>query len=132
MKTKTLWLLWLYLFCFSCILGFIPNPTGLIKALLVLLAVGFFIPGGVLLYRGSRRTLGWIVFISAASLVLTTVSVILNFASVLMERIWGTVLYILMGILSTPMLCSQIWVISLFGWACLLAVGVFKLLKKPE
>ena len=132
MRNKNLWLVWLYLFGFGCVLGFVPNPTGLVKALLVLLAVGFFIPGGLLLHRADRRTAGWIVFISAASLVLTTVSVILNFASVLMAKVWGTVLYIVMGIVSTPMLCGQIWIISLFGWACLLAVGVLKLSKKPE
>lgn len=130
MKAKNLWLIWLYLFAFCCIIGFIPGPDGLVKALMVLLAVGFFVPGGLLLKQGDRKTAKWIVLICAASLVLTTVSVILNFASVLMDEVWGTVLYILMGILSTPMLCSQIWVISLFGWACLLAAGVFKLLKK--
>ena len=130
MKTKNLWLVWLYLFGFSCVLGFIPNPDGLVKALLVLLGVGFFLPGALLLKQGSRKTWGWILFISAASLVLTTVSVILNFASALMQPIWGTVLYILMGILSTPMLCSQIWILSLFGWACLLVVSILKLTKK--
>ncbi len=132
MKTKNLWLVWLYVFGFSCVFGFIPNPQGLVKALLVLLAVGFFLPGGLLVNRGGRKTLGWILFISAASLVLTTVSVILNFASALMEPVWGTVLYILMGIVSTPMLCSQIWVVSLFGWACLLVTSILKLSKKPE
>lgn len=130
MKTKNLWLVWLYLFGFSCVLGFIPNPDGLVKALLVLLGVGFFLPGALLLKQGSRKTWSWILFISAASLVLTTVSVILNFASALMQPIWGTVLYILMGILSTPMLCSQIWILSLFGWACLLVVSILKLTKK--
>ena len=132
MKTKNLWLVWLYLFGFSCVLGFIPNPDGLVKALLLLLGVGFFVPGALLLKQGSRKTVGWILLISAASLVLTTVSVILNFASALMKPIWGTVLYILMGIVSTPMLCSQIWVISLFGWACLLVVSILKLTKKSE
>jgi hypothetical protein len=130
MKTKNLWLTWLYLFAFCCIIGFVPEPPGLIKGLFLLAAVAFFIPGVMLLHQEGKRTAKRIVLISAASLVCTTVTVILNFASVLLEDVWGIVLHILMGIVSTPMLCSQIWVISLFGWACLLMLGIFKLLKK--
>ena len=125
MKTKTLWLVWLYLFLFCCIIGFIPNPTGLVKALMVLTGIGFFVPGALLLVRKEEKTTRWIRLISILSLVLTTVSIILNFASALMPALWGTVFYILMGILSTPMLCGQIWIISLFGWASLLAASIF-------
>ena len=125
MKTKTLWLVWLYLFLFCCIIGFIPNPTGLVKALMILTGIGFFVPGALLLVRKEEKTTRWIRLISILSLVLTTVSIILNFASALMPALWGTVFYILMGILSTPMFCGQIWIISLFGWASLLAASIF-------
>ena len=54
MKTKTLWLIWMYLFGFCCVLGFIPEPPTFIKALLVILGIGFFIPGALLLYQGDR------------------------------------------------------------------------------
>ena len=124
MKTKTLWLIWLYLFCLCSVLGFIPEPPEFLKALLVMLGVSFFIPGAWLLKRGEGNSILIIRLLSIASLVLTLIALILNFASVLMKPVWGTVLYILMGIVSTPMLCCQIWVISLFGWACLLA-GTF-------
>ena len=125
MKTKTLWLVWLYLFAFCCVLGFIPDPPEFVKALLVTLGVGFFIPGGLLLKKGGPRTVRIIRIMSICSLVLTLITVILNYASVLMKPVWGTVFYILMGILSTPMLCCQVWVFSLFGWACLLAGSLF-------
>lgn len=125
MKTKNLWLVWLYLFLFCCIIGFIPNPTGLVKALMILTGIGFFVPGALLLVRKEEKTTRWIRLISILSLVLTTVSIILNFASALMPALWGTVFYILMGILSTPMFCGQIWIISLFGWASLLAASIF-------
>lgn len=130
MKTKRLWLAWLYLFALCAALGFIPQPYGLVKALLVIAAVCFFIPGILLVVKGSKKTTKKIMLISGLSLVLTTVLIILNFASALMSELWGNVFYILMGILSTPMLCSQFWVLSLFGWACLLAAGMFKLLEK--
>ena len=125
MKTKTLWLIWLYLFAFSCILGFIPEPPEFVKALLATVGTGFFVPGALLLIKGDKKSRTWVLVISILSLVLTLVAVILNFASVLMSPVWGTVLYIVMGIVSTPMLCCQAWVIGLFGWACLLSASIF-------
>lgn len=130
MKTKRLWLAWLYMFALCAALGFIPEPYGLVKALLVIAALGFFVPGGLLLAKGDRKTVKKLILISGLSLVLTMVLIILNFASALMPEVWGTIFYILMGIIATPMLCSQYWVLSLFGWACLLAAAVFKLLEK--
>lgn len=125
MKTKTLWLVWLYLFLFCCIIGFIPQPTGFVKGLMILAGIAFFIPGALLLKQGGKKSIRWVRVISGLSLILTTLAIILNFTSVLMPAVWGSVFYILMGIVSTPMLCSQIWALSLFGWACLLAAGFF-------
>ena len=130
MKPKHLWLAWLYLFVLCAALGFIPEPYGLVKALLVIAAICFFIPGGLLLANGGRKTAKKIMLISGLSLVLTMVLIILNFASALMPEFWGSFFYILMGILTAPMLCGQFWVLSLFGWACLLAAGMFKVLEK--
>lgn len=125
MKTKTLWLIWLYLFALSCVLGFIPEPPEFVKALLFLVGVSFFIPGALLLKKGDHKTVVCIRVLSILSLVLTLVALILNFVSTLMDPVWGTVLYILVGILSTPMFCCQIWVVGLFGWACLMAGSLF-------
>ena len=130
MTPKRLWLTWLYLFALCAALGFIPEPYGLVKAILVIAAVCFFIPGGLLLAKGDRKTTKRIMLISGVSLILTMGLIILNFASALMSPIWGTILYILMGILTAPMLCGQYWILSLFGWACMLAAGMFKLMEK--
>ena len=130
MKTKNLWLTWLYLFILCAVLGFIPAPDGLVKALLVLVAVGFFVPGFLLMIRGGKKTVKSIMMISAASLVLSMVLIILNFASALLSEIWGKVFYVMLVIFSTPMICGQIWLLSLFGWACLLATGIFRLTGK--
>jgi membrane-associated protease RseP (regulator of RpoE activity) len=130
MKTKRLWLAWLYMFALCAVLGFIPEPYGLIKALLVIAAVCFFIPGVLLLLKGNHKTTKRVMLLSGIALVLSTVLIIFNFASALLPPVWGTVFYILMGILANPILCGQYWILSLFGWACLLAGGMFKQMEK--
>lgn len=124
MKTKTLWLIWIYLFAFSCVLGFIPAPPTFVKVLLVIVSICFFIPGGLLLYQGDRSCIRKVRLLSIASLALTLITIILNFTSVLMTPIWGNIFYILMGIVSTPMLCAQYWLISLFGWSLLMSASI--------
>ena len=126
MKTKSLWLIWLYIFAFCCVLGFIPNPPVAVQVLFILMGIGFFVPGTLLLVMGDDRSVRLVRMLSILSLALTLTTIILNFASALMKPLWGTVFYIIMGILSTPMLCCQIWAISLFGWACLLAGSFFR------
>ena len=84
MKQKTLWLTWLYLYILCAVLGFIPEPYGLIKALMVLLSVACFVPGFLLARQGQARRVRLICLIWLIS---ATVLVILNFASVLMPRV---------------------------------------------
>jgi hypothetical protein len=125
MKTKTLWLTWLYLFAFSCVLGFIPDPPEFLKALLVMLGVGSFVPGVLLLIKADQKSVRRVRLISILSLVLTLIAIILNFTSVLMSPTWGMVFYIILGIVSTPMYCCQFWIIGLFCWSGLLAASLF-------
>ena len=56
MKTKTLWLSWLYMFILCAVLGFIPEPGGFFKFLLVAAAAAFFVPGFVLLTKADHRS----------------------------------------------------------------------------
>jgi hypothetical protein len=88
-------------------------------------SIGLFILGALLLIKGGKKNVGRIRLISILSLVLTLMAIILNFSTVLMDSVWGTVCQIILGIVSTPMLCCQAWVISLFGWACLMAGSFF-------
>lgn len=125
MKRKTLWLTWLYLFALCAVLGFIPNPPTLLAVLLAVVGMCFFIPGALLLKTKDPKTIKTIFWLSIGSLSLTLITVLLNFTSALMKPIWGTVFYIIMGIVSTPMLCTQMWIISLFGWALLMSVSIF-------
>ena len=83
MKDGKLYALWGVLYIICGLLGFIREPNGFVTALLVLMAVGFFVPGAVLLYRGYKaRNPGKIKAICAVSLVwlgMTLVLLVSNF-----------------------------------------------------
>ena len=76
MKNKTLYLIWGGLFILCGLLGFIPEPSGFLKGLLMALSMIFFIPGWILLYRGQAKAVR---NLSAVSLAVTLFLLILNF-----------------------------------------------------
>ena len=123
-KPVKLWISWgcLYLLCTAC--GFISAPQGALEGLFFLFSVGFFIPGGMLLYHGIKNRQHSIVksvrLISILSLSLTLLFIVLNFATARDSSVVGAVMYAFLIIVSSPMICSQVWLVSLFGWACLL------------
>ena len=133
MKKRALYIVWGALFILCALLGFIQEPQGLVKALLVLLAVGFFVPGGILLWKGYREkdlfVLRLIRNLAAISLLGTLVLLILNFLSVGAAALTGDFLYGLLVMFSAPMYCGQYWVMSLFLWACMLMASL-SFLKK--
>ena len=134
MKMKTIWLSWLYLFILCAVLGFIPEPTGFFKFLLVVVAAGFFVPGFVLLVKADHRddvkTIRIIRNIALAALTLAVLLIILYFMSVLLSEAWGLVLYVMLVIFASPLVCGQYWVLTLFGWACLMMYSLFLLKKR--
>ena len=136
MKDGKLYALWGVLYIFCGLLGFIREPNGFVTALLVLMAVGFFVPGAVLLYRGYKaRDPGRIKAICAVSLVwlvMTLVLLVLNFLTAGATALAGDLLYGFLVILSAPMFCGQAWVLSLFLWACLLMSGLSCLKKTKQ
>ncbi len=134
MNKKILCALWAGLFILCGALGFIPEPTGAIRVLLTALAFGFFVPPAVLLYRAAKErdthTLKLVRGLSALSLGLTLALLVGNFLSALGSEILGTVLYYMLIIVSSPMICSGHWAMCLFLWACLLMVSLRELRKK--
>ena len=128
MEKRTLWIVWYVLFLICALLGFLPDPQGFWRVVLTLLGVGFFVPGGLLLKWASDRrdlpTVRQVFWISVISLSATTVALILNYLSVLWSELVGTILYGLLVVVSTPMICTGWWIVSLFGWACLLSTAV--------
>lgn len=134
MKMKSLWLSWLYLFILCAVLGFIPEPTGIFKVLMALIAACFFFPGFVLLvkadHRDDEKILRLVRNIAIAALFTATVLIMLNFLSATMTKAWGDVLYVMLVIFASPMVCGQYWALSLFGWACLMVYSISLLQKR--
>ena len=131
MKPKNLFALWggLYVLCAG--LGFIPDPTGLLKVLLVVAAVAFFVPPLMIVYgKGDRHALQLIRNLAAWWLLLTTVLLIFNFMSATAPEHLGNLLHAVLVIVSSPMICGQYWVLSLFGWAFLMYAAIARLKKK--
>lgn len=127
MSNTVISIIWVVLYILCAGLGFIQEPEQQVSTALTLLSICFFIPGFVLLYRGQRKPVG---IVSAVSLVLTLAAILLNIWSVSMTESEGTFVYTLLGLVSAPMLCSQVWVLSLFLWACLLMGAVMGKRKK--
>jgi len=120
MNKNSLFSIWAGLFVICAVLGFIPNPQGAVRILLILFAIAFFIPPIGLLRTGGKKERLLVRNLAALSLGLTTFLIILNFLSVAFSTAVGNALYTLLVIISTPMVCGQYWVLGLFGWAWLL------------
>ena len=135
MKKKGLFVLWGVLFVSCAGLGFVPQPAGALKWLLGLLGLLFFAPPVLLLARakesGDRAVAALVRNLAIASLVLTLLALVGNVLSLLGGVKLGNVLNAVLAIVSTPMFCSQIWVLSIFCWAFLM-IAANKLMKKMK
>ena len=123
MKLKLTYALWAVLFVICACLGFVRDAAGFGKVLLILSSLIFFLPGVFLLSWGQRKQVR---IICLCSLGVSLVLLVANFFSVLTSRLVGDILYALLVVFSTPMVCSQLWVLSLFLWACLLMATFLK------
>ena len=132
-KAKKIWIIWAVAYVICTVCAFFPVAPGALSGLFLLLSLGFFVPPGLLIYEAVQRknynTLKLIRTLSLISLGLTLLTILLNFVSIQASDAWGLVLYWVLILVSTPMICSQVWVVGLFGWACLLMVCL-KYLKK--
>ena len=135
MNTKILLASWGGMFILCAGLGFIPEPEGGLRLLMTAISVLFFLPPALLIHQ-ARKTgaISMIILIrnlAAVSLVLTSVLLIGNFLSAMSSAVIGNVLYYMLIVVSSPMICSGYWVLSLFLWAYLLMVCL-KTLKKAR
>jgi hypothetical protein len=133
MNRTSFYTVWAGFFILCAGLGFIPEPAGFLKILMIGLTLGFFaVPGCFLTWldkRGDRLHIAVVRNLAAASLGLTLVLILLNFVSFMAPEWVGNLLYVLLTIVSAPMVCGRYWVLSLFLWACLM-IRAGKLLKK--
>ena len=131
MKNKTLFALWGGMFALCAGLGFVPEPAGFVRFLLVVLALGFFVPPALLLGRAFRKrdrhTLELVRNLSAAWLLLTCGLLVANFLSLLATTELGDLLYGILIVASAPMACGQYWILTMFCWACLLFTSIYLL-----
>lgn len=128
--------LWGGLFVLCAGLGFLPEPTGVLKWALVILSVVFFVPP-MLVLQGARKEKDWATVkllrnLAVLSIVLTVAALILNFMSLVWSEALGNALYALLVVVSTPMVCGQYWLLSLFLWAYLLVDCQAALPKKKK
>ena len=130
MKNRFIFALWGALFILCAALGFIPEPAGAGRLLLTLASLLFFLPPAMLIRSarktGSRSQLALMRNLSALSLGLTAVLLILNFLTAFRSETLGNILHAVLVIVSSPMICSGHWALSLFLWASLLIASLKK------
>lgn len=130
MKKSTLLLIWGISYIICAGLGFIPEPQGAVRAMLFLVSLLFFLPPAVLLYhgktQGDKDAVRLVRRLSAASLGLTLVGLCGNILAALGGNELGDIMHILLGLVSTPMFCSNFWAVPLFLWAVLLITSFKK------
>ena len=124
---------WLCLYILCVGLGTVEQIAGIGKVFFVLTSLIFFLPGACLLAMGlknkNRKTVLRVRIIAICSLALTVIVFCANVAAAAA----GSVSYFLndlLNLVSAPMFCSQYWILSLFGWACLLSSSFMKSEKK--
>lgn len=134
MNKTSYFALWGGLFILCAGLGFIPEPAGILKWLMVILAVIFFVPPALLARAAAREkdrvTLALLRNLSMLSLAVTVAVLIGNFMTLMASEAVGTALYIILVIVSTPMVCGRYWLLSLFLWAFLMFYSISKLRRK--
>ena len=130
MNKKILFALWGGFYVLCAALGFIPEPTGALRILLIPFSVAFFLPPLLLIRTGDKTLLRLIRNLALIWLPLTTALIIANFLSFNASLRLGNVLYALLVIISSPMICGQYWVLSLFGWSWLMFDCISKLRRK--
>ena len=134
MKIKGLYGIWLILFILCACLGFLPEPAGAAGVLCMLLAILFFLPPALIVYKSWQQKeledIRLVRNLAMGSLILTLAILIGNFLSVAAPEWVGNTLYALLVIISTPMICAQVWIISLLLWAALMWTCILLLRKK--
>ena len=102
---------------------------------MTLLTVAFFIPGALLLHLAKQhkdRNLALLVRnLAAASLSLTALLIIANIFTALSGQVLGDIMHSILVIVSSPMVCSGYWALSLFLWACLM-IGAIKITQTKK
>lgn len=141
-----LFAVWIGMYILCAVLGFLPPQEGGNKWLLVIIALLFFLPPALLLWKlwkdRDEKLLKLMQRIALIAVIATVTALVVNLLSVALiivmpeeqALIFGDVLYDILILVSTPMVCGQYWGIGLVGWVALLWSCVFarQALKKGK
>lgn len=122
MNKRLLFILWGVGFLLCAGLGL----AGLSRGVWTVIAVLFFVPPGLLAYlaRQDRSLRLLLRNLSGASLGLSLIGIVAAIVTAGASTEVGNGVHVFLTIVSTPMLLSGYWALSLFLWACLFVATV--------
>ena len=133
MSNTVLYALWAGLYALCAALGFITAPGEGLQFVMTVCSVVLFVPPLVLNYQAAkakdRRTLELVRNLSLGWLLVTSLLLIGNFLTVFASERVGNLLYSLLIIVSSPLVCGGSWALALFLWACVFFDARSKLKK---
>ena len=127
---KTLYIAWAVMFALTAVLGFLfpEAQNGWAKFALGLAAAVFFLPPWAIVVKAKKENARFhsrlVGILAASSLAWTLALLVLNLLSVTWSAAVGNALYAALVIVSSPMVCSNLYVLPLFLWGTLLT-GAF-------
>ena len=134
MTKKSLYIMWAAMFAICAGIGFVQEPEGAAKVCCTILSVLFFAPPAGIVYLGYKEkdweSVRLVRNLALGSLAVTLAVLVANFATLAVPLWVGDVLYAFLVIVSTPMVSSQIWILSLVLWAALMWTCIQLLSKK--
>lgn len=136
MTNKSWYIIWGVLFALCAGLGFLPEPEGLDKGICVVMSLLFFVPPVAMVYTGWKKkdleNIRLVRNLALGSLAVTLLALVANMLTLAMPVWAGDLLYAFLVIVSAPMVCSQVWVMSLVLWAALMWTCILLLGKKKS
>ena len=126
MEKKSWIVAWIGMYALSVVAGLFW-PASVVSHIVGIL---FFVPPAVLLWLGitkkERKLVRWVRWIAVAELVLTVGIIIAMFVTIASKKNLDALMEALLLLLAAPFQCFKAWVLSLFGWACLVYGSMIK------
>ena len=129
MSNTVLFALWGALYALCAGLGFVAAPGPALRLLMIALSLAMFVPSFLLNRKGNRRVRLLVRNLSLAWLIATAILLPANFLAALAPEMLGNFLHGLLTILSSPLVCSDSWALTIFLWACVFFDARTKLKK---
>ena len=125
LRYDRLYMAWAILFALTGLMGLLfPGAGGFGRAVLILLAVGFFLPPWLILAKAragkAKRHITLIRCLAAASLVATVLLLCAGIRSLTLGEGAGNLIHIATSILCAPLTCGNYYALPIFCWATLL------------